>query len=152
MSVTCCYCIDIDDKKLEIKEFSGKELQDDYKTYNTLDFKDLVDHDRHLFEKITEAEIFLTTYNIKKAALETIPTYRKKLKNIPKLMIYRRYLVTSLMGIKTYTTRSFNKPWMRGQIIQLCDRTYYVNVTITGIEKIIINKIVMYKYSYELCK
>ena len=109
---------------------ANKKMIDSYGGYDELHFTDEA-----------KAHEFLDQY---KKAYKSLS---KKKSNVPKMLYKRRYMVLSKMGIKRSTVRDYNKNWKVGQVFELYDQTYFLQVKLTSMKK---NKDKTFTYYFEL--
>lgn len=123
------FCIDLDSKNPEVLEFSGPELEEDMRYYNASSPLDLTDPDRRVFLTEEDAEKFLDTYT---RALRTLSNERICVsRELPGMLYKRRYIVLSLLGLKTKTVRHYRRDWKPGQLFNLHDQTFFLTVELT---------------------
>lgn len=143
-----CYCVDISAKKPRIESMIKNDFPYEMEEKKTRNIMDLQDHDWRLFKKYSQAENFLNEYIKTKNALPSMNLIAKK--DLPKMLLKRKYLITTLMKVKTYTTRHYKKDWKKGQVVQFYDQTYFVTVKLKSITERIIDGHTFYQYDYKV--
>lgn len=147
MKNAACYVIDLDEARPEVKYLNDKDLSEDFRYYQTNSLDALSDNDRKYFKTEKEAESFLAKYLKVLKSLNNAKLCKDK--NLPNLLYKRRYIVLSILGLKTYTMRHYNRGWTAGQLFNFYDQTYFWTVRLVSIEKISSKE---YKYSFERIK
>ena len=128
------YCIDLDEKCPEVLLFKKSDLQLDL-NFNDLKYpEELSDYDRKVFVTQDEAEAYLLTFQTYFEVLKKQSCY--KTKDVPHMLLKRRYLVQTLMGQKTSTIRNYRKNWIPGQMFNFHDQTYFLTVELINIRQI----------------
>lgn len=142
-----CYCVDIGKKMPRIESMIKNDFPNELEYHNTSNIMDLENHDWRLFKRVSGAQKFLENYN--KTLLDLPNMHLSAKKELPKMLLKRRYLVTSLMNVKTYTTRKFKKDWKKGQLFQVYDQTFFVTVKLKSIKERTIDGETYYQYDYK---
>lgn len=143
------YAIDLDTRRLAITEFEGEELKKDMAFFKVQNALDLNTFDRKIFKHLKQAEIYLAKYeyalkNLNNKLMRMDLNYHPDDK-FPCVIYKRRYIVQSLLGEKTYTTRTWNLNIQVGELFNLFDQTYFLTVKMKKITKIDN----YYKYEFE---
>lgn len=142
------YCVDLAAKKPIVESLHFDEWEETLRSEGLESFKDLETHDFKVFDDLIKAQHFLYNYLDTLEELEEL-THEKRLSK--KLLLKRRWLVTSIMGVKNYTMRTHNRPNIKkGDVIQFYDQTYFLNALITNIETEIINGKKYTRFDYEI--
>lgn len=123
------YAIDLDARRLEVGLFEGHELELDMAFFNVSSPTQLETWDRRIFRTEEDADSFLTAY---KDALKHLPRGNKR-PELPCMLLKKRYLTLAVMGLKTYTTRSYKKDWKAGQVFQFHDQEHFLPVKLTDV-------------------
>ena len=140
-----CYVIDLDVKRPEVSFLDAEGLDLDFKFYKTQNIDDLSDNDRKYFRTEKEAEEFLSRYL---KVLDSLDNARLcKDRSLPNMLYKRRYLVLSLLGLKSHTKRKYDKKWKAGQLFNLYDQTYFLTVKLKNVFK---NTEGLYQYDFEI--
>lgn len=119
---------------LEVLEYEKEDLLYELKEWKTNKVEDLTDYDRCVFSTRKEAEKFLARY---KEIYETLDKKNYCIdRTLPSMAYRRRNIVQTLMGYKMQTRRKYLLgDWMPGMLFNLHDRTYFITVQLTSIEK-----------------
>lgn len=129
------YCVDIDTKSPEVEVIFREDYLVQLREIDSKKLMDLETHDLRLFRSYIDAENFLKGF---KKTLDSLKGLKlNAIKDIPKILLKRRYIATSLMGVKKLTTRHYNKNWKKGTIFQLFDQTYFLTAKLTKIEEVV---------------
>lgn len=143
-----CYCVDINAKKPRIESMIKNDFPFEMAEKKTSNIMDLQDHDWRLFKKHSQAEIFLSEYLKIKNALPKMGLLART--DLPKLLLKRKYLITTIMGVKKYTTRHYKKDWKKGQFFQFYDQSFFVTCKLKSITERIINGETFYQYDFKV--
>jgi hypothetical protein len=146
-----CYSIDLDKPKLEIKEFSGENLEADLKYFKVRYPRKLSDYDRKVFLSMALAEKYLVKYSKTLKGLNNRKICKEK--GIPAILYKRRYIVQSLLKEKNqtfrdspHTNRIMSKVKV-GEMFNLYDQTFLLTVILTKVTKIDAKT---FKYNFKL--
>ncbi|AFC22553.1 hypothetical protein phi1422_0033 [Bdellovibrio phage phi1422] len=131
MANSVFYCIDLDSRRPEVLEYSGKALNDDMAFFKAKTVKDLDNFDRRVFACDDEADKFLENYSQVMNSLDNKKICKDR--TLPAMLYKRRYIVQTLMGEKFQTYRSYRKDWRPGQLFNLHDQTFFLTVRLKSI-------------------
>lgn len=146
-----CYAIDLNEKNIQIKLFSGIELEKDLKHFKVRDPRKLSDYDRKVFLNLKEAEKYLKIYMKTLKGLSNSKICKKT--GIPAILYKRRYIVQSLLGEKNQTFRDSPRVIKMmnqikvGDMFNLYDQTFRLTVVLTKVTQVDERT---YKYNFRL--
>lgn len=142
------YCVDLTRKIPVVESMLYSEWKFALEENGLESFKELEGHDFKVFKNIRDAQKFLFRYL---DILEDLDDMTHKKRISKKLLYKRRYIVTTLMGLKNYTMRTHNRPKIKeGDLIQFYDQTYFINALITKVENETIDGKKYTRFDYEL--
>lgn len=147
--ITTCYCVDITRNVLKIERMDYadyKHILHEKKLHCILD---LGDHDNFTFKSVSEAEKFIDDYLAIYNDLCT-DTY-KSVPKMPKLLLKRKYIPTTLMGLKNKTTRkNILKNCRSGDLFQMYDQTYFITARMTEIRRVKIDNEYFFEHHFKI--
>lgn len=139
------FVIDLEDKIPSIQLYSVDDIEKDLKFFQCDKVSDLIDNDWKVFKTEKQAEKFLSLYE---TTLKSLDNAKIKKGKFPCILLKRRYIVTSLMKLKTSTYRNYlKKDWKVGDLINFNDQTFFLTVKLTNIEQVDEN---LWRYDYKL--
>ncbi len=136
------YCIDLDNRKLEVTEFGGKQLEEDMAIAGTRSLRKLeacYKGKRRLFQSLKQAETFLKKYMAVK--LNKLPVKE----NRAPMLLKGYYLRQVAMRVKNHTVRHYDNGWKQGTKAYFHNQREFVNVKITAVKKLASGN---FKYSF----
>jgi hypothetical protein len=142
-----CYAIDLDSRKPDVTLFSGEALQNDMTFFKANRVEDLADFDRKIFKAQIDAEKYLDLYNKTLKNLDNRVICKSR--DLPAILLKRRYIVQTILGEKLYTERNYKKNWKPGQRFNFHDQIFFLTVELISITEI---KAGHYRYDYKLIK
>lgn len=135
------YQINLLEKHPEIKTYDDETIRKDLKYFNFEKIEQLIDFDFKLFSSIQDASDWLNRYN-----RVDLSAYCKR-KDVPHMLLKRRYMRQVIMREKLYTCRTYNKKWEFGQLFNFFDQTYFITCRLVSIIK---RDDGYYQYNYSL--
>ena len=138
------YVVDTTKKTLETEIYDLKTIRKDLKALRLKSVSDLIDYNWQIFSTEEEAELFISKYN--KVLKNLHNDFICESRQLPNLLYKRKYLVLTLLGVKSHTVRSYRKDWQPGQKFNLYDQTYFLTVTLKKISEVDGK----YRYDFEL--
>lgn len=124
--------VDLLDSSPVVSKYDPRYLEADLADAETSDPKQLEDWDWRIFLSENAAHEFLGAYV---HALRDLPRQPEGPRPTRRYMPYkRRYLILTLMGLKTFTDRSYDKGWKRGDLFYLNDQTHFLLARVKRIE------------------
>lgn len=139
------FCIDLDDKNIEVMEFDYNEYSLDLIENDLNDVMELSDYDRVIFKRESQAESFRDEFLEHRKKLES---YKIRKTKFPCMLFKRHYIVLALMNYKNQTYRNYKKNWNIGDKFAMNDQTYFVDVELTNLY--FDSKTQLYCYEYKI--
>ena len=142
-----CYAIDLDCRKPSVTLFCGEALKNDMAFFKASRVEDLADYDRKIFTRLDKAEHYLEVYNATLKNLDNRDICKSR--DLPAMLLKRRYIVQTILGEKFQTFRNYKKNWMPGQLFNFHDQIFFLTVKLKSITEV---KNGQFRYDYELLK
>ena len=137
--------LEASDKTIKVHEYDLDSLKKDLRIFGLKKIADLNDYDWRLFDSEKKANAFLKSYQTIKKKLSNRQI--SKSRDLPAILYKRRYMVLSLMGLKSQTYRDYSKPWKVGQLFNLHDQVFFLTVKLKSITYDKKDKLYCYKFS-----
>ena len=127
------FYIDLEAKTPQVYEFlNSADLQACLDEDNLNHWRDLNSYDFKVFDNEAKAEAWLAEY---KAASKKLMPLSKRPKDVPCMLLKRRYMIQTLMREKMQTYRHYRKPWDKGQLFCFQDQSYGLIVRLLSIKE-----------------
>ena len=122
------FYIDLTDRTPVVAEFDSEHIRS-YIAEN-----ELSEYDFRTFEVESDADSFLERYNSILKSLDNALICKSR--TLPAMLYKRRYIVQSIMRVKSQTFRHYRTSWKENDLVNLHDQTFFLTVKIIRISKI----------------
>jgi len=142
------YVIDFDKRIPEILIYDASTIKEDLIYFKAKNISELDSPDWKIFKTEREAENFLARYN----AIKLDNSKHCISRDLPCMLLKRKYMIQTLMNEKMTTCREYRKNWNAGQLFNFHDQVYFVTCRLISIKEKLDDEGVYYEYSFELAK
>ena len=138
------FILDLNQKKIEVELYAVEDMLYDLKHFKLKDPLKLSNYDYKVFDSEAKAEKWLIKFN--KTLNELDNKKICKSRDLPAILLKRRYMAQTLMKEKLQTYRNYKKDWKNGQLFNFHDQTFFLTVKLISI-KLVKDKGYCYKFS-----
>ena len=127
------FIIDLNKKDPKVDDYLIDDIQFDLDHFGYKEPMQLDSYDFKIFVTQKKAEEWLKIYKKILTGLDNKDICRSR--DLPAILLKRRYMVQALMGEKLQTYRKYSKDWKPGQLFNFHDQTFFLTVKLITLEK-----------------